>query len=361
MSGKIFVLRNGESLEVLLQTPYENEDLIQSLIENHPEILAGDLIDPKEPREWVFVTREMAVPLDDGIGRLDHFYVDQNAVPILIEVKRRSDTRIRREVVGQLLDYAASGIQFWTIGQIRDEYEKNIGKSGAGSLADIGIEDEEKFWQDVEANLRIGKIRLLFIADEIPMSLQAIIEFLNNQMDKTEVYGIEIKQFDDKDGLKAYVPNVVGRTASDRIKGDAKRSYANHDEFLESVGNQRAKELYMKLFDYAEKNNHKISLSKAGFSLSVIDPVGKSHAMLFGFGNDADRDKRKNSIETTFGMLKEMDTDLLEHYKKKIYELNLFEQTPGGKTSNWRLNNESTDEEMQMLIDIIKDIHSKIC
>jgi hypothetical protein len=33
---------------------------------------------------------------------------DQNAVPTLVEVKRSSDTRIRREVVGQMLDYAAN-------------------------------------------------------------------------------------------------------------------------------------------------------------------------------------------------------------------------------------------------------------
>ena len=29
--------------------------------------------------------------------------------PTLVEVKRSSDTRIRREVVGQMLDYAANG------------------------------------------------------------------------------------------------------------------------------------------------------------------------------------------------------------------------------------------------------------
>src|SRR4051794_12230288 len=35
---------------------------------------------------------------------LDHLFVDQEGVPTLVEVKRSSDTRARREVVAQMLD-----------------------------------------------------------------------------------------------------------------------------------------------------------------------------------------------------------------------------------------------------------------
>jgi hypothetical protein len=34
--------------------------------------------------------------------------IDQHAIPTLVEVKRSTDTRIRREVVSQMLDYAAN-------------------------------------------------------------------------------------------------------------------------------------------------------------------------------------------------------------------------------------------------------------
>ena len=53
MSGKIFAIRDGEGLTELTQTPYENEDLFQSLIEKHPEILAGEQINPENPRKWM--------------------------------------------------------------------------------------------------------------------------------------------------------------------------------------------------------------------------------------------------------------------------------------------------------------------
>lgn len=61
------------------------------------------------PRRWLLVSREWGVPREEGGGghwSLDHLFLDQEGVPTLVEVKRSSDTRLRREVVGQMLDYA---------------------------------------------------------------------------------------------------------------------------------------------------------------------------------------------------------------------------------------------------------------
>jgi hypothetical protein len=44
-------------------------------------------------------------------------------VPTFVEVKRASDTRARREVVAQMLDYAANGSVFWIPGQLRRWFE----------------------------------------------------------------------------------------------------------------------------------------------------------------------------------------------------------------------------------------------
>jgi hypothetical protein len=59
---------------------------------------------PRDPRKWVLLDREAGLPDDeDAAGRwsVDHVFVDQDAIPTLVEVKRSSDTRIRREVVVQ--------------------------------------------------------------------------------------------------------------------------------------------------------------------------------------------------------------------------------------------------------------------
>jgi hypothetical protein len=71
------------------------------------------------------VRREKAVPADEnGGGRwsLDHLFLDQDGVPTLVEVKRQTDTRIRREVVGQMLDYAANCV-YWRVEGLQADFE----------------------------------------------------------------------------------------------------------------------------------------------------------------------------------------------------------------------------------------------
>src|SRR6185312_796656 len=54
---------------------------------------------------------------------LDHLFLDEEGVPMLVEVKRSTDTRIRREVVGQMLDYAANALSYWNVAAIKARFE----------------------------------------------------------------------------------------------------------------------------------------------------------------------------------------------------------------------------------------------
>ncbi len=77
------------------------------------------------------------------------------------------------------------------------------------------LEDEAAvggFWEQVETNLRAGKIRLVFVADEIPPELRRIVEFLNAYMTPVEVLAVEIRQYVGE-GLRTLVPQVIGQTA----------------------------------------------------------------------------------------------------------------------------------------------------
>jgi hypothetical protein len=67
----------------------------------------------------------MRVPGDDGAdrGSFDHLFFDQDAEPTLVAVKRSENTQMRREVVGQMLDYAANGVTFRPVEDIRRRYE----------------------------------------------------------------------------------------------------------------------------------------------------------------------------------------------------------------------------------------------
>jgi hypothetical protein len=102
MSDGVFLERDGELIAMEL-APYDVEADLQRLLEQYPALLSGRQIDADAPREWLLIGREQGLPSATGgpdQWSVDHLFVDQAGVPTIVEVKRSTDTRIRREVVG---------------------------------------------------------------------------------------------------------------------------------------------------------------------------------------------------------------------------------------------------------------------
>ena len=219
--------------------PYDSEGLLQRLLQKYPQVLAGEQINSQEPRRWLLVSREIGIPdHEDGGSRwaLDHLFLDQDGVPTLVEVKRGNDTRIRREVVGQLLDYASNAVAFWPIVQLQSDFEKSCLSDEVDPNERLeefldGQIEANQFWDNVKTNLQAGKIRMVFVSDCLPQELVRIIEFLNSQMDPAEVLGVEIKQYV-SEGLRTLVPKVVGNTSEARQKKSIKTKAEIKPELL---------------------------------------------------------------------------------------------------------------------------------
>jgi hypothetical protein len=232
---KIYLLDDNQRLVSMTHADYISEDLLQTLLADYPDLLTPDKIGP-EPRRWLLISRETGVPdqEDGSYGRwaLDHLFLDQDGIPTLVEVKRSSDTRIRRSVVGQMLDYAANAVPYWRVDTIRTQFEAGLGDVDPDQfLADrLGVVSASAFWQQVEINLKAGKIRMIFVADEIPQELRRIVEFLNEQMSPAEVLAIAIRQYVGQ-GLKTLVPTLIGQTA----KAQATKSAASGEKWSEDT------------------------------------------------------------------------------------------------------------------------------
>jgi len=89
--------------------------------------------------------------------------------------------------------------RFWSVEEIRNRFERTCSERSINpdeKLAEfVGTQlGEENFWQRVKTNLLAGRIRLIFVSDEIPPSLRRIVEFLDGQMDPAEVLAVEIRQ-----------------------------------------------------------------------------------------------------------------------------------------------------------------------
>ena len=241
MTGGVFLIQDDGELVEMGEQPYGSEEKLQELLARYPNLLAGSQIDAAAPRRWLLVSREVGIPGQEyGADRwaIDHLFVDQDAIPTLVEVKRSTNPQIRREVVGQMLDYAANAMAYWRIDALRASFEANCEKQGLDPEVEIasvlGEEeaDSEGFWEQVRDNLRAGKVRMIFVADEIPPELQRIVEFLNGQMNPAEVLAVEIKQYVGEK-LRTLVPRVIGQAA--KQGGQRDRKQWDEPSFVEDV------------------------------------------------------------------------------------------------------------------------------
>jgi len=90
MAGGIYLVQGDNSLVELGEQGYVTESILQGFLADYPNLMAGDQINPGSPRRWLFVKRETAVPSEEGGGgrwALDHLFLDQDAIPTLVEVK----------------------------------------------------------------------------------------------------------------------------------------------------------------------------------------------------------------------------------------------------------------------------------
>lgn len=230
MSPGIFVIKEGGALVEMVMQPYEAESVLQQLLADYPGVLAGET--EASARRFALIKREAGVPDEEGGAdrwSLDHLFVDDEGVPTFVEVKRKADTRIRREVVGQMLDYAANGLSYWQADALRAQFEESQtgrGQDPAEILRELTADghDADTFWERVRTNLAARKVRLVFVADDIPKELRALIEFLNEQMTTVEVLGLEVKEYSGE-GLRTLVATPVGKTQkAEQTKGEREPS-----------------------------------------------------------------------------------------------------------------------------------------
>lgn len=314
MSGKIYLMGDDGGLVAMHEEPYEAEALLQKLLAEYPDLLAGDQMRPSSPRRWLLVSRELGVPEDEsekGRWSLDHLFIDQEGIPTLVEVKRSSNTQIRREVVGQMLDYAANGTLYWSLEQITSAFERRCERDGIDpdEIVESFLQDDSEwsageFWQAVKTNLQAGRVRLVFVADRIPSELRRIIEFLNAQMDPAEVVGVEVPQFVGE-GQQALVPRVVGMTAEAERRKTVSSSRGrkwDRDSFFDELARQRPDadvDAAQRILDWAEESGLDVRWGRGAKngSFSPKALVGDSVGHLFSLYTDF-------NIQLPFGSMK---------------------------------------------------------
>src|SRR3954451_14750966 len=106
--GRLF-LRFGDSLKAVEEQHLSLEGTLQALIAEQPQLIPLQEIEPELTKPPLLLMREARVA---GM-ELDHLFVTERAVPILVECKRGANREARREVVAQMIDYAANARLEW--------------------------------------------------------------------------------------------------------------------------------------------------------------------------------------------------------------------------------------------------------
>ena len=187
------------------------EDYIQALVHEHPSILPIGEIDPIF-KGAVAVCRELETPA----GPIDNFLVTPSGLPVLVECKLWRNAEARREVVGQILDYAKELARF-TVSDLQREVAKRLGR-GPSALLDIvraadPMVDETEFNDNLTANLRRGRFLLLLVGDGIRERVEAIAEYLQAHAGLHFSLGlVELPIYELPDGGRIVAPRVLVHT-----------------------------------------------------------------------------------------------------------------------------------------------------
>ena len=335
--AKVYVVREGGITTSMQRIRCKNEDQeLQLILENNPNLLPGEQINPNDPRRWLMIEREMPVP-DPSSGSdrwsIDFFFVDQSGMPTFIECKRYDDSRSRREVIGQMFDYAANGHYYWTQSVMRDLAEKNASAKGLSleeaiqSIRpddDLGVDD---FFQRIEDNLREGQVRLVFFLEESSMELRSVVDFLNKQMERSEVLIVEARQYL-HEGTRIVVPTLFGYTeearqvkrtvtvtSGSRRKWDQESFFADARAKLDQASISALQHLYEACISFSDKTRW-----GTGKIIGSFNPLIANICKCGGIISV----KTTDQIELNFGWLDETDSSALFRDDLKEFVVTMF-------------------------------------
>ena len=178
---------DGESTEVLERVPLGagvgqgsiDEATLQKLLFDHPECLPIAAIDPSYGAP-VAVCRELSLPA----GSIDALYVNALGRLTLCEFKLWRNPQARREVIGQILDYAAA-LASWSYEDLQRQVSLALGGEGSNFLYELVSRRhpdavEAEFIDNVTRHLRRGEFLLLIVGDGIRERAEKIVDFVQS-------------------------------------------------------------------------------------------------------------------------------------------------------------------------------------
>ena len=164
------------------ETGTRNETWLQDILFRH-----SDLIPIKDialgTAGFVPICRELTIPKGGASVYLDIFGLTPEGRPVLVECKLWRNPQARREVIAQILEYAAL-VRLWSYGDLTARVNAKLKTSEVNPLFSLVAEqfpeiDEARFVDGVSQSLRTGDFILIIAGDGIRSDVHAIADYLN--------------------------------------------------------------------------------------------------------------------------------------------------------------------------------------
>jgi hypothetical protein len=267
VSKRKILLIDGRNITPLSETEFTGEGKLQDYLEEYPTLIPlADIVEGAS--DLICIGREVAA----GPGSIDLLCIDKDGLLTVVETKLRRNREARREVIGQIIEYASYASQ-WTADDVYRIANEYIAKSTKVSerYKDKTLETimqeiigpeilDEDFRAKIEQNLRDGRIRLIIAVDELIEPLRATVTFLNSHSN-FDVLLLQVTDFQETEGRKVLVPLLFGYSTK---SGGGSRGTKHWDEvsFLADTKERcepKVAKIVTKLYDFFKGHADKIS------------------------------------------------------------------------------------------------------
>ena len=253
----------GDGWELKSPRAFQDEAALHRLIHQNPHLLplVGSL-------RLMILGSEVQL----GNGYADILAVEPSGRPTIIEVKLASNREARREVVSQVLVYAAFLRGMNVEGLEQGPLRRALADAGHGSILEAvkaqdqeGAVDSATFTTSLQEYLDQGNFRLVLVLDEISAELERIVAYLDAitvQALTIDLITLNIYEVNDAQvalpqrvspDLNATQPSTTtGRAQSARSRGDlTDGADVFRDSIADTAGETR--ETFDRLIEWAEQ------------------------------------------------------------------------------------------------------------
>lgn len=275
------------------------EDYLQDALNRSPDLLPIEEIDP---------AFGPLASLGREIDNIDNLFISPNGKITLVETKLWRNPEATREVVAQVIDYAAR-LSLWSYADLEAALKTAMSPApvGDGSLYAYVAKKfpgealpEEQFIDEVQKNLRAARFLLMVVGDGIRENLESMLGHLHRQPQMLFTFClVEMQIFENPDLFKGrlLLPVVVAKTTEvvravvrvqttgqaevsvaieeepEKTPG-ARRRTLSEDEFFSEIQDESTRKLFRQLLTFAGEIGAELIWRSGSVSVQVPDPGG---------------------------------------------------------------------------------------